>query len=48
MPPAMAPAFEPAPIGGAIHGDCGSLQVYVVGPCGKKCITVSLGVGCEG
>lgn len=36
MPPATAPAFEPAPIGGASSGDCGSLQVYVVGPSGRK------------
>lgn len=36
MSPATAPALEPVPIGGAIHGDCGSLQVYVVGPCGRK------------
>lgn len=38
MPSARTPVFEPAPIGGAIHGDCGRLQVYVVGPCGRKCV----------
>lgn len=36
MPPATAPAFEPVPVGGATRGDCGSLHVYVVGPCGRK------------